>query len=316
MRIGIDAMGGDYAPKNIVRGVIESLPALSSDTKITLIGDQAQIKDACNEFGFDTSLLNIVHTTQVIYMDEHPAKSLRSKRDSSLVTGFTMLRDGEIDAFASAGNTGAILAGCQSILVTLTGIMRPCISVEMPLINGNSVLILDVGFNTDSKPDMLYQFGLLGSIYAREMMGISNPRVALLNIGEEEEKGDMVTREAYKLMIDSTQYHFCGNVEANSLFIGEFADVVVTDGFTGNVLLKQAEGMHDLAQRLNIKDPFFERFNYENYGGTPVLGIPYPVIIGHGASTPRAITNMIFQAKNALDNKLVDKFKEAISYGN
>jgi glycerol-3-phosphate acyltransferase PlsX len=316
MKIGIDVMGGDYAPQNIVLGAADSLSRISSGSEITLIGDKPRITEICRQSGIDVSLFSIAHTSQVIRMDEHPVQSYQSKKDSSLVVGFGMLKKGEIDAFSSAGNTGAMLTGCYATLNTIPGIMRPCISAEMPLINGKKMLILDVGFNTDCKPDMLYQFGLLGAIYAREMMGIDNPGVALLNIGEEEDKGDMVAREAYKLMSGSTHYRFCGNIEANRLFLGEIADVVVTDGFAGNVLLKQAEGMYDLAHRLEINNTFFERFNYENYGGTPVLGITAPVIIGHGASSPLAVTNMILQAESALNNKLVDKFIEAISYGN
>jgi glycerol-3-phosphate acyltransferase PlsX len=314
MRIGIDVMGGDYAPQNIVLGAIDSLSLIDPETEIVLLGDKPRISEICRKSNVGLSAFSVVHTSQVIRMDDHPVKAYTQKSDSSIVVGFGMLAKGELDAFASAGNTGAMLTGCHSALRTISGIMRPCISAEMPILGGGRMLILDVGFNTDCKPDMLYQFGLLGSIYAREMMGIDNPRVALLNIGEEEEKGDMLAREAYKLMSDSVHYNFYGNIEANHLFAGNIADVVVTDGFAGNVLLKQAEGMYDLTQRLEVKDSFFRRFNYENYGGTPVLGVPAPVIIGHGASTSLAVKNMVLQAQDALKNKLVDKFIEAISY--
>jgi len=314
MRIGVDVMGGDYAPQNIVLGAIESLSKISSDTSLVLLGDKPRILDICRQNGCDASSFEIVHTSQVIRMNEHPVKSYTSKKDSSLVAGFNLLAKKELDAFASAGNTGAMLTGCQTALRPIPGIMRPCISAEMPLLNGKKMLILDVGFNTDSKPDMLYQFGYLGSIYAKEMMGIENPGISLLNIGEEEDKGDMVAREAYKLMIDSAHYRFCGNIEANHLFSGDIADVVVTDGFTGNVLLKQAEGMYGLTQSLDVKHKFFEGFNYESYGGTPVLGISSPVIIGHGSSSPLAVANMVLKAESALNNKLVGKFIEAFSY--
>lgn len=314
MKIGIDVMGGDYAPLNTVLGAIDAFSKIYSDFRIVLIGDKPKITEICTERGFESSNFEIFHTSQVIEMDDHPVKSYQKKQDSSLVVGFNLLNRGELNAFASAGNTGAMLTGCVHTIKPLPGVMRPCISAEMPMLNGRKVLILDVGFNTDCKPDILYQFGMLGSIYAKEMMGVERPVVALLNIGEEEDKGDMVTKEAYRLMSDSIHFNFCGNIEANHLFTGDTADVVVTDGFAGNILLKQAEGMYNLTQRLEIKNDFFERFNYENYGGTPVLGVPFPVIIGHGASSPSAISNMILQAMNALNNKLVDKFKEAISY--
>lgn len=314
MNIGIDAMGGDWAPRNVILGAIESLAHISPDSSITLIGKRRSIEEQCNELCLSSKQLKIVDAEEVIEMDDHPVKSFLIKERSSLVVGFDMLKSGEIDAFASAGNTGAILTGCHAKLKPLPGVMRPAIAVEMPHLEGGEVLFLDVGFNTECKPDMLYQFGLLGSIYAKEMMGIEEPKVALLNVGAEEEKGGIVAREAYKLMKDWTRYHFVGNIEANELFLKKRADVVVTDGFVGNVLLKQAEAMYNLARELGYEKSFFKGFNYETYGGAPILGISSPVIVGHGASSPLAITNMVLQAEKALQSRLVEKIKESISY--
>jgi glycerol-3-phosphate acyltransferase PlsX len=178
--------------------------------------------------------------------------------------------------------------------------------------NGKTGLLLDVGLNVDCKPDVLYQYGLLGSIYAKHMMGLDNPRVALLNIGEEEEKGNLLTKETHKIMLDNIDFNFVGNFEAIHLFSGKVADVIITDGFVGNVVLKQAEAMYILAKKLGIDNDYFNRFNYELHGGTPVLGVNAPVIIGHGASTPKAVESMILQTEHAIKVRLVDKITEAL----
>ena len=207
-----------------------------------------------------------------------------------------------------------MLTGCVRTLKTLKGLLRPCISAQIPLANGKNMLILDVGLNTETKPKMLYQFGIIGSIYAKTMMGISNPRVALLNIGEEREKGTLVAQEAYRMMESSSELNFVGNMEANSLFNGGIADVLVTDGFVGNVCLKQTESMFEMFSKLGVNHPFLSRFNYEYYGGTPVLGVTAPVVIGHGASTPLAIRNMILEAEKSVKNRLVERVQDAMLY--
>lgn len=314
MKIGLDVMGGDYAPQNVVLGAIEAYNRLQPDNVLYLFGDQNEIAGICRENDFDPGNFVIINCSQTIKMGDNPVKSYKNQGDSSIVVAFNMLNKGQIDALASAGNTGVMLAGSFYALRPIPGVLRPCISIEIPILNGGKILILDVGLNTDSKPDVLYQFGILGSIYAKVMMGIEKPRVALLNIGEESEKGNMVTKEAYKLMTDSLDFDFVGNMEANYIFTGENADVLVTDGFAGNICLKQAEGMYELFKKLNIQNNFLEGFNYENYGGTPVLGISAPVVIGHGASSPLAISNMIAQAERSLNTKLIEKFKEALSY--
>lgn len=301
-------MGGDYAPKNIVLGAIEAYRKLSEKVQFFLFGDQNEITEISRSNGFDPGNFFIVHCSENIAMDEHPVKAFFKKSNSSIAVGFNMLEKGEIDAFASAGNTGAMLAGCVTVIKRVEGVIRPCISVELPVLTGGSILLLDVGFNADCNSDILYQFALLGDIYAKTMMGISNPRVALLNIGEEEGKGNMVYKEAYPVLACSDQFNFVGNIESNHLFNGGIADVIVTDGFTGNICLKQAEAMYEIISSRGINDQFFERFNYEIYGGTPVLGVSSPVIIGHGASSSAAITNMIIQAEKSLSSGLIGNF--------
>lgn len=307
IRVGIDAMGGDFAPENVILGAIDACSKVDAGTKIVLIGDKEKITGVCAHYGFNPGNFDLRHTSEIIGMGEHPVKAYQKKTDSSMHVGFKMLAKKEIDAFASAGSTGAMLAGSVQTLDLLPGIIRPCISAKVPLADGKDLLVLDVGFNADTRPDVLYQFGLIGTIYARTMMGIDNPRVALLNVGAEEDKGNMETMEAYALMKDSADINFIGNMEANALLSGGVADVLVTDGFVGNICLKQMEGMYDLVRKLGVSHPFMTRFNYENYGGTPVLGVSAPVVIGHGASTPTAIKNMILEAEKAARNGLVDK---------
>ncbi len=312
IRIGIDAMGGDFAPNNVILGAIEAFSYIGADTKIFLIGDEKQITEVCQHYGLDSGNFVIVHAPETIEMGDHPVKAFIQKKNSSMSVGFNLLADGKIDIFASAGNTGAMLAGSVQVLNNIPGIIRPCIPAQIPLADGRNMLLLDVGFNSDTRADVLYQFAIMGSIYAKTMMEIENPRVALLNIGAESKKGNVVTQEAYKIMEDTTDFNFVGNMEANQMFSGGVADVLVTDGFVGNICLKQAEGMYELVAKLGVKHPFFNRFNYETYGGTPVLGVTAPVIIGHGVSTPLAIKNMILQGEMVVRHGLIEKFKSAM----
>ena len=210
-----------------------------------------------------------------------------------------------------------VLVGSVKTLGLLPGIIRPCISALVPLFNGQNMLILDVGLNTDAKPEMLCQFAVLGSLYAKTVMGVARPRVALLNIGAEPGKGDSTTVGAYRMLEKGGgDFDFVGNMEANALFNGGMADVLVTEGFVGNICLKQTEGMYELIARLGVAHPFFKRFNYEYYGGTPVLGITAPVVIGHGVSTPVAIKNMILEAEKVVKCDLVSRLKDALAIEN
>ena len=307
-------MGGDYAPLHIVLGAIAALDCVAPDSEIVLFGNERKIKEICHSQQVDPQRFGIVSAPQSIEMGEHPVKAFQQKRkESSMAAGFYALQKGEIDTFAGVGNTGAMLVGAQSILKTIKGITRPCISTEFPVQTGGSALLLDVGLNSDCRPENLLEFGILGAIYVRSVMGIPHPRVALLNIGEESEKGNMLTREAYKLLEGAPDFNFVGNIESNHIFSGSIADVIVTDGFAGNIVIKQAEAMFLLAKDQGFESPFLSRFDYEVYGGTPILGINAPVIIGHGASSPLAITHMILKSEATYKARLIQTIKEAIS---
>lgn len=311
MKIGIDIFGGDYAPENCLKGIEMILPELHHSTKLILIGDRYIAKQYFKNNPYNHHL-EYVHTDEMIEMHEHPAKAYMKKKNSSINIGFHLVKNKEIDAFISAGNSGAMLAGSMLTLKTIPGVIRPTIGTIIPKPNGKHNLLLDVGTNVDTKPDILYQFGLLGNIYAKEMMGIENPRVALLNIGEESEKGNLVVQAAHQLMKNNPDYHFVGNVEGRHIF-SDRADVIVTDGFTGNIILKMAEAFYTLILKRKIKDEYFAQFNYELYGGTPVIGVNGNIIIGHGISSPLAFKNMILQARHMVKSGLNEKIKKALN---
>jgi len=226
------------------------------------------------------------------------------------VTGFGMVTSGQVEAFASTGNTGAMMIGAMFMVKSIPGIIRPAISAQVPNVGGGSATLLDVGINPDSRPDVLYQYGMLGSLYAEYVFHIENPKVRLLNLGAEEEKGNLVTKATYELMKDSTDFNFAGNIEGNEIFDEGKSDVIVCDGFVGNVILKEAEALYTLIKKRKIEDEFFERFNFENYGGTPILGINKPVIIGHGISNSTAIKNLLIHTKDVVEARFIEKLKE------
>jgi phosphate acyltransferase len=244
-------------------------------------------------------------------MAEHPFKAFKNKPDSSIGIGFSMLKKGKIDSFCSAGNSGALLVGSMYTVNTVEGIIRPCTSAIVPKQNGGITVLLDIGTNPDPKPDVLYQFAILGSIYASEVLNIKNPKVGLLNIGEEEEKGNLLMQSTYQTMKGTNEFNFIGNVEGRDL-LNDKADVIVCDGFTGNVVLKQIESMHRFMVDRGITDEVLDRMNYENYGGTPILGINAPVVLGHGISTPLAIKNMLLLSKDIYKAKLSEKISNAL----
>lgn len=312
MKIGLDIMGGDYAPKANVLGAIAAHPLLSPNEHIVLIGDTAQIKPLLIENGFNPDHFEYVHTEEVIGMGEHPTKAIVQKPNSSISVGYQLLKEGKIDSFASAGNSGAMLVGALFSVKAISGILRPCLCTFLPKLSGGVGLMVDVGANADCKPDVLLQFGILGSLYAENVMEISNPKVALINIGEEDEKGNMLSLATFPLMKDTTLFNFIGNVEGRDLF-NDKADVIVCDGFTGNIMLKLAESFYVLTKKRGLKDEFFDRFNYENYGGSPVLGVNAPVVIGHGISSPTAVKNMILQSRDMIVTGLVEKIQAAFN---
>jgi glycerol-3-phosphate acyltransferase PlsX len=253
-------------------------------------------------------MFEFVHTTEVIEMGEHPTKALAQKPQSSISVGFKLLKENTIQCFASAGNTGAMLVGSMFSVKAVPGVIRPCITSVLPKTNGGFGIILDVGTNADCKPDVLYQFAILGSIYAKEVYKIDNPKVGLLNIGEEPEKGNLVTQAAHAMMKGTKDFNFIGNIEGSEVFEDK-ADVVVCEGFTGNVLLKTAEAFYSMMKKRNRSDDYFDRFNYELYGGTPILGINSNVLIAHGKSSPLAFKNMMVLSKDIIEANLNEKIK-------
>ncbi|WP_283390973.1 phosphate acyltransferase [Millionella massiliensis] len=316
MRIGLDAMGGDYAPQVTVEGAHTALSQLSGDTTLVLFGDRAALQAADTYGVLNDPRIEVVPTTEVIAMGDHPVKAFAQKSDSSIVVGFRHLCQGDIAGFASAGSTGAMMVGCMQAVGQIEGVIRPAIATAFKTATGNDVLLLDVGLNADCKPEVLAQYGIIGSIYARETLKIANPRVALLNIGEEPEKGNLLTKATYPLMAEkgaAGAYNFVGNIEGKHLLTSDIADVIVCDGFSGNTLLKTIEGFHHILQSQGISAPFVEGLNYENVGGTPVLGINSTVIIGHGCSTAKAIANMILLTERAASADMVSQFKKAFN---
>jgi glycerol-3-phosphate acyltransferase PlsX len=303
-------MGGDYAPKAAVLGAIDAFDALEPHQKIVLIGDKDQALPILKERDFDPDKFEFVHTTEVIGMGEHPTKAITQKPDSSISIGFRMLKEGSLDSFASAGNTGAMLVGAMFSVKTIPGVIRPAISSIVPKLKEGFGMMLDVGANSDCKPDVLLQFGMIGSLFAENILGIKNPKVGLINIGEEEEKGNLLTQATYALMKETNMFNFVGNIEGRDLF-DDKADVIVCDGFTGNVMLKLAETFYVLTLKKGFKDEFFAKFNYEQYGGSPILGVNAPVIIGHGISPPEAIKNMVLLSRNMIQTELIKKITAA-----
>jgi glycerol-3-phosphate acyltransferase PlsX len=312
MRIGLDVSGGDFAPEANLDGAILAQRELPDYVKIFLIGDEPVISNWLNSREISSGIFEIVHAPDVITFHDHPTRAIPQKPNSSIAVGFEMLSSGKLDVFASTGNTGAMLVGSMYKLNTVPGIIRPCITSTLPAIDGSKTILLDVGSNADCKADVLYQFAVLGALYSKHVHGIENPRVALLNIGEEESKGNLLTLAAYKLLQESDEINFTGNLEGRDLFMGK-ADVIVCDGFTGNVVLKEAEGIYTLMRKRGIRDEYFDRFNYENYGGTPILGVKGNVIIGHGISNDIAVKNMILHAYEVSSSGLANKINEAFN---
>lgn len=310
MNIGIDMMGGDYAPDKAAEGVKKFLEKHSFDGKLVLIGNRDAINHCEVQVGSFGDKIEIVPATRVIEMEEHPTKALKEKPDSSIAIGFSLLAQSKIDAFISAGNTGAMMVGAMYTIKSIKGVLRPAIGAYLPQENGTLSLLVDVGLNADCRAEHLVQFAVLGSLYSEHILNISGPRVALLNVGEEEGKGNLLCQAAYPLLKENKLIRFVGNAEGRDL-LKDKADVYVCEGFTGNVLLKFAESFYDLFQKRNIRDDYLARFNFEMYGGVPVLGVNKPVIIGHGISGADAFCNMIDTAKRMLESNFTATIQQA-----
>lgn len=312
MKIGLDMLGGDYAPLEAVKGVQRYLNAGGHTDRLVLLGDEGVIAELLAAHGIPSEGMTIVHAPESIDMHEHPTKALKEKRSSSIAVGFGLMAAGRIDAIISAGNTGAMLVGAMFSIKPLPGILRPTIGAYMPRENGSLGFLLDAGINADCKPEHLVQFATLGTLFVKHILGIEDPRVGLVNIGEEEGKGNILAQATYPLLKESPGIRFIGNIEGRDILMDK-ADVMVCEGFTGNVVLKLAESVYDIVKRRNIRDDYFDTFNYESYGGVPVLGVEKPVIIGHGISGAEAFHNMILMAERMIDNDLPGRIREAFA---
>ncbi len=331
-RIALDAMGGDFAPGNEILGAIKAFESKLGgfNAEVIFVGNEEKIKKVLTQY--DTSLLNysIAHAPDVVTMHDEPSSALKKKRTSSLYKGVELVAESYADAFVSAGNTGAVLATATVLLGRIPGVSRPTIGTFFPTQNKYPSLVLDVGANIDVKPKYLYEFAVMGSVAATQIYGIENPKVGLLNIGEEETKGTEVLKQTYRMLKDS-QLNFVGNIEGKDILTG-MTDVIVCDGFTGNVVIKFAEGFYSLIKNkikamgkgsilnkamLLMAAPamkkMFKDFNYEAYGGVPLLGVNGSVVIGHGKSSPEAVKNMIFKAYEFVDKNVNTKIVNALN---
>jgi len=308
MNIALDMMGGDYAPLEAVKGVQLFLSENKDNVDLTLIGDENKLVPLLEEYNIDSDNVTLIHAAEVIEMQEHPTKALKEKQQSSIAIGFHLLATGATDAFISAGNTGAMMVGSLYSIKAITGVARPAIGAYIPGDNGKLSLLVDVGLNSDCKPENLSQFALLGALFSKYILNYENPRVALINVGEEEGKGNILCQAAYPLLKENGRINFVGNIEGRDILMDK-AEVYVCDGYTGNILLKFAESIYDIVQKRKIDDEYFNRFNFEMYGGVPVLGVNKPVIIGHGISTAGAFNNMILMAKKMIEQDFIEKIK-------
>jgi glycerol-3-phosphate acyltransferase PlsX len=311
MRIAIDMMGGDFAPEAAIKG-IELWWSLQADTNVglhlLLLGPTDTLRPLMDNVVIDQACYTLVDCTETIGYHDHPVKALKEKPNSTIAVGFGMLAKGKADAFISAGNTGAMLVGSMFSLKPIEGLLRPTIATIIPRDNNTTGLLLDVGINSDCKPEHLNQFATIGAAYAGIVLGIAKPRVALLNIGEEPTKGNQLAQATYPLLQQNTNIHFVGNVEGRDI-LDHKAEVIVCDGYTGNILLKLLESIHPITKRQGISHPYFDRFHFEQYGGTPVLGVEKPVIIGHGVSGSEAFCNMILLAEKMIATHFIDQLK-------
>jgi fatty acid/phospholipid synthesis protein PlsX len=307
MRIAFDAMGGDYAPKLACLGALSFLKEFQ-DTHVLFIGNEEMIRAELND-EIDANLMSIIHTNEVIDMHEHPTKAMKEKQQASMVLGFGLLSQGKADAFVSAGNTGVMLVGATQIIKPIQGVLRPTILTPLPQIDDTYSIMLDVGINADCKPEHLNQFATLGSIYVKAIQGKEKPSVALLNIGEEETKGNLLAQSTHPLLKANENIHFIGNIEGRDI-LDNAADIIVTDGFTGNIVLKFAESLYDVIRvKKGVNHPYLDKFNHKLYAGVPVLGINKPVVVGHGVSDEVSFKGMLNLARKMILTQLCEKVK-------
>ncbi|WAA11249.1 phosphate acyltransferase PlsX [Fervidibacillus albus] len=325
MRLAIDAMGGDYGPEVVVKGAVRAVEQFA-DLEITLVGNETKI----NPFLTDRTRINVIHTETQIMGDEEPVRAVRRKKDSSMVLMAQQVKDGKADACISAGNTGALMTSGLFVVGRIRGIDRPALAPTLPTIDGKGFVFLDVGANADAKPEHLLQYAYMGSIYAEKVRGIKNPTVGLLNIGTESKKGNDLTRKTYALL-EKSDLNFIGNVEARDL-LNSVSDVVVTDGFTGNMVLKSIEGSaisifkmlkETLLANMKAKmaaalikndlGKLKQKMDYSEYGGACLFGLKAPVVKAHGSSDEQAIFHAIRQARDLVLNQVPDKIIAAVS---
>jgi glycerol-3-phosphate acyltransferase PlsX len=304
-------MGGDFAPLEAVKGASIAASILS-DVELVLYGSKSAIEEVCICEGINKYQFEIIDTPDVIEMAEHPVKALVSKPNSSIAQGFLHLSTQRIDAFLSAGNTGAMLVGSIQYLKLVDGCDRPCLTAAIPRIENRPGLLLDVGANADCKPEHLEKFALLGNLLYSMMYKVESPKIGLLNIGEESEKGNILTKATHQLLSQTQGIQFVGNVEGRDIF-GDHADVIVCDGFSGNVIIKLCEGIYYRLVKRGVQDDYLDQFNFKHYGGSMVLGVNAPVIVGHGITKAETFVKMIELAQETVKSELTHKIQKAMS---
>lgn len=311
MNIGLDIMGGDFAPKAAIEGVAAFFESnTNANIKLTLIGNKSAAAPYLSILDPFQDQFQLVESNSVIEMHEHPTKALKEKQDSSIAIGFGLLMHKKIDAFISAGNTGAMLVGSMYTIKALPGVLRPTIASPVPCSSGGVNLLLDVGANADCKPEHLDQFAVMGSLYMEHVLGKSKPKVGLLNLGEEEGKGNILAQNTYPLLKNNSNINFIGNVEGRDILTDK-QNIVVCEGFTGNVILKMAESFYDILKNEEVNvSPFIKMLNYEEYGGIPILGVNAPVIIGHGISNAKAFKEMIIASKKVIETDFINVLRQ------
>jgi glycerol-3-phosphate acyltransferase PlsX len=328
MRIAVDAMGGDHAPEEIIKGTLEASKLLDADDELILIGIRESIESTLSSAGAGSNSIRIVHAPEIIGMDEAPVEALRKKRKSSIAVMARMASHNQTDAVVSAGNTGACVAGCQIRMRNLTGVNRPGIAVILPTLGG-PVTMCDAGANIACRPINLYQYAVMASVHSKQVLGIENPRIGLMNIGEEDAKGNELVKKTRELLKSDTNINFIGNLEGRDIFNGS-CDVAICEGFVGNVILKLTEGLVDMLfkaigyelmeenQRLAMEfkpliAQIYKKYDYHEYGGALLLGVDGTAVICHGSSKSRTIKNAILASKKFHTRKINDQIIRYLS---